>query len=127
MCSHCHLLICSILFLEIPLEKYLAGYAISKVFLDYTGHHTLIPIVPQTPGLSADFLYIHGNGPKVRRVEKFKDHEITAVAFNRYMGTESSTGSILLGTSRGLIFETELMQDGLSPLHRKQVWIILSL
>lgn len=115
------------MFLEIPLEKYLAGYAISKVFLDYTGHHTLIPIVPQTPGLSADFLYIHGNGPKVRRVEKFKDHEITAVAFNRYMSTESSTGSILLGTSRGLIFETELMQDGLSPLHRKQVWIILSL
>ncbi|XP_050332162.1 vacuolar protein sorting-associated protein 18 homolog [Bactrocera neohumeralis] len=107
---------------EIPLEKYLAGYAISKVFLDYTGHHTLIPIVPQTPGLSADFLYIHGNGPKVRRVEKFKDHEITAVAFNRYMGTESSTGPILLGTSRGLIFETELVQDGFSPLQRKQVY-----
>uniref|UniRef100_W8B004 Vacuolar protein sorting-associated protein 18 homolog n=1 Tax=Ceratitis capitata TaxID=7213 RepID=W8B004_CERCA len=107
---------------EIPLEKYLAGYAISKVFLDYTGHHTLIPIVPQTSGLSADFLYIHGNGPKVRRVEKFKDHEITAVAFNRYMGTETSTGAILLGTSRGLIFETELSQDGSSPLQRKQVY-----
>ncbi|XP_036319300.1 LOW QUALITY PROTEIN: vacuolar protein sorting-associated protein 18 homolog [Rhagoletis pomonella] len=107
---------------EIALEKYLAGYAISKVFLDYTGHHTLIPLVPQTPGLSADFLYIHANGPKVRRVEKFKDHEITSVAFNRYMGTESSTGPILLGTSRGLIFETELVQDGLSPLYRKQVY-----
>ncbi|XP_054729597.1 vacuolar protein sorting-associated protein 18 homolog [Anastrepha obliqua] len=107
---------------EIALEKYLAGYAISKVFLDYTGHHTLIPLVPQTPGLSADFLYIHANGPKVRRVEKFIGHEITSVAFNRYMGTESSTGPILLGTSEGLIFETELVQDGSSPLYRKQLY-----
>lgn len=107
--------------LEISLNKYLAGYKISKLFLDPTGYHTLISLVPSTPGLSADFLYIHGNGPKVRRIEKFKDHEITAVAFNCYAGTESSTGPILLGTNKGLIFETELTQDADKPSYRKQV------
>ncbi|KAI8121649.1 putative vacuolar protein sorting-associated protein 18 [Lucilia cuprina] len=107
---------------EISLEKYLAGYKIGKLFLDPTGHHTLISLIPKSPGLSADFLYINGNGPKVRRIEKFKDHEITAVAFNKTYGTESSTGPILLGTSKGLIFETELTLEADKPSYRKQVY-----
>lgn len=103
------------------MEKYLAGYKIGKLFLDYTGHHMLITLIPKTPGLSADFLYIHGNGAKIRRIEKFKDHEITSVAFNYELGTESTTGPILLGTSKGLIFETELSLEADKPLYRKQV------
>uniref|UniRef100_A0A1A9X021 Vacuolar protein sorting-associated protein 18 homolog n=1 Tax=Glossina brevipalpis TaxID=37001 RepID=A0A1A9X021_9MUSC len=107
---------------EIGLDKYLAGYKIRNLFLDYTGHHMLISLIPKTQGLSADFLYIHGNGPKVRRIEKFKDHEITSVAFNREYGTESSTGPILLGTNRGLIFETELTLEAEKPSYKKQVY-----
>lgn len=99
---------------QLALEKYLTGYKITNIFIDPTGHHLIISLVPKTPGVSADFLYVHSTETpkaqqlKVRRIEKFKDHEITSVAFNTYHGTESSTGSILLGTSRGLIFETEL-------------------
>ncbi|XP_037937988.1 vacuolar protein sorting-associated protein 18 homolog [Teleopsis dalmanni] len=107
---------------EISLEKYLAGYKISKLFMDFTGHHIIISLIPKSPGLCADFLYVHGNTAKVRRIEKFKDHEITAVAFNNYAGTENATAAILLGTSRGLIFETELNQETEKPLYRKQVY-----
>lgn len=70
--------------------------------------------MPKSTGVSADFLYVHSTETpkaqqlKVRRIEKFKDHEITAVAFNTYNGKDSTTGTVLLGTCRGLIFETEL-------------------
>ncbi|EDV95452.1 vacuolar protein sorting-associated protein 18 homolog [Drosophila grimshawi] len=98
---------------QIALEKYLTGYKITNIFLDTTGHHLIISLVPKSPGVSPDFLYIHSTETsrvqlKVRRIEKLKDHEITSVAFNTYHGTDTTTGSILLGTSRGLIFETEL-------------------
>lgn len=59
----------------------------------------------------AELLYIHDNGPKIRRIDKFKEHEITAVAFNTVFGNECTTAPILLGTQKGLIFETELTLD----------------
>ncbi|KMZ07689.1 vacuolar protein sorting-associated protein 18 homolog [Drosophila simulans] len=117
---------------EAVLEKYLSGsgYKITRMFLDPTGHHIIIALVPKsaTAGVSPDFLYIHclespqAQQLKVRRIEKFKDHEITAVAFNPYHGNESSTGPILLGTSRGLIFETELNPAADGHVQRKQLY-----
>ncbi|XP_030245587.1 vacuolar protein sorting-associated protein 18 homolog [Drosophila navojoa] len=108
------------------LEKYLTGYKITNMFLDSTGHHLIISLVPKSPGVSSDFLYIHSTETtiaqqlKVRRIEKLKDHEITAVAFNMYHGNESTTGFILLGTSRGLIFEMEL--GPANDTQRKQLY-----
>ncbi|XP_064540264.1 vacuolar protein sorting-associated protein 18 homolog isoform X2 [Drosophila montana] len=108
------------------LEKYLAGYKITNIFLDTTGHHLIVSLVPKSPGVSSDFLYIHstespqGQQLKVRRIEKLKDHEITSVAFNTYHGDKSTTGYILMGTSRGLIFETELSTA--SDTQRKQLY-----
>ncbi|XP_017134048.1 vacuolar protein sorting-associated protein 18 homolog [Drosophila elegans] len=117
---------------EVTLEKYLSGsgYKITRVFLDPTGHHLIIALVPKSAsaGVSPDFLYIHclespqAQQLKVRRIEKFKDHEITAVAFNPYHGNESTTGPILLGTSRGLIFETELSAAADGHVQRKQLY-----
>ncbi|XP_016939346.1 vacuolar protein sorting-associated protein 18 homolog [Drosophila suzukii] len=117
---------------EAALEKYTSGsgYKITRMFLDPTGHHLIIALVPKsaTAGVSPDFLYIHclespqAQQVKVRRIEKFKDHEITAVAFNPYHGNESTTGSILLGTSRGLIFETELNPAADGHVQRKQLY-----
>lgn len=37
---------------------------------------------------------------------------MTAVAFNHENTSEQSTGNILLGTSKGLIFEADLGSDG---------------
>ncbi|KAH8309991.1 hypothetical protein KR044_004249 [Drosophila immigrans] len=113
---------------QVVLDKYLSGYKITNVFQDNTGHHLLIALVPMQPGVSSDFLYVHSSETpkaqqmKVRRIEKFKDHEITAVAFNTYHGKEASTGAILLGTSRGLIFETELGTTTGDNTQRKQLY-----
>lgn len=96
----------------------------SKLFLDPSGHHILISLAPKTSGLASELLYIHDNGPKVRRIEKFKELEVTAVAFNVIVGNEYTTGPILLGTQKGLLFETELALDGDKPSYKKQVGTI---
>lgn len=41
-----------------------------------------------------------------------RDHEITAVGFNNENTSELTTGNILLGTSKGYIFEAEIGSDG---------------
>ncbi|KAH8240413.1 hypothetical protein KR038_006656 [Drosophila bunnanda] len=117
---------------ELALEKYLSGsgYKITRIFLDPTGHHLIVALVPRSAsaGVSPDFLYIHctespqAQQLKVRRIEKLKDHEITAVAFNPYHGSDATTGSILLGTSRGLVFETELSPAMEGHVQRKQLY-----
>ncbi|XP_055911201.1 vacuolar protein sorting-associated protein 18 homolog isoform X1 [Eupeodes corollae] len=106
--------------IEIPLDKYSNGHTITKMFLDHTGQHLLITLASKTPGLSPELIYVNGKTNKVKRIEKLKDHEVTAVGFNVYQGDESSTGPILIGTSRGLIFEIDLNQDG-DRSYRKQL------
>lgn len=101
-----------VFFSEIFLEKYLTGLKVANLFLDHTGNHLLISLISKTPGMSSELLYIHRKSIKPKRIDKFKDHEITAVAFNQNYGNELSTGSILLGTSKGLIFESEFSIDG---------------
>lgn len=70
-----------------------------------------------------ELLYLHRKSNKPKKIEKFRDHEITAVAFNYNNQSEISTGSILIGTSKGLIFETELGIEGekMFQSHWKQV------
>ena len=82
------------------------------MFLDPLGNHLLIALTPKSPGFSPELLYLHRKSNKPKKIEKFKDHEITAVAFNPNNQSDVSTGSILIGTSRGLIFETEFGIDG---------------
>jgi hypothetical protein len=43
---------------------------------------------------------------------KYKGHEVTAVGWNFGNDSDVTTGPILLGTSKGLIFETQIAQDG---------------
>lgn len=108
--------------LEIPLEKYLNGLTISKTFLDHTGQHLLIALASKViNGQSPELLYVNGKTNRVRRIDKLRDHEVTAVGFNIYQGDESTTGPILIGTSRGLIFEVDLNKDG-DKSYRKQVY-----
>lgn len=94
------------------LEKYLTGLRVSNIFYDPTGNHLLIALATKCPGFVPELLYLHRKSNKPKKIEKFRDHEITAVAFNYNNQSESSTGSILIGTSKGLIFETELGIEG---------------
>uniref|UniRef100_A0A6B2EJR4 Vacuolar protein sorting-associated protein 18 homolog n=1 Tax=Phlebotomus kandelakii TaxID=1109342 RepID=A0A6B2EJR4_9DIPT len=111
---------------EVALEKYMAGQEISKVFLDPLGAHLLIALVPKSTQFTPELLYLHRNQSKPKRIDKFRDHEITCVAFNYENDSETSTGAILLGTSRGLIFEVELAVESDKVVHNnwKQVFDI---
>ena len=90
----------------------MAGLRVSNMFLDPTGNHLLVALSPKSPGFTAELLYLHRKSNKPKKIEKFKDHEITAVAFNPNNTSEISTGAILIGTSKGLLFETEFGIDG---------------
>ncbi|CRL04559.1 CLUMA_CG017630, isoform A [Clunio marinus] len=97
---------------EVFLEKFITGQKVSKVFLDPTGTHFLISLVPKSSGYSAELMYLNKNSNKPKIINKFHDHEVTAVGFNFQNTSENSTGNILLGTSRGLIFEADIGSDG---------------
>lgn len=108
------------------LEKYIGGYNVGKTFLDPTGYHYFITLVPKAQGLPHEFLYIyfHGDNIKPRKLDKFKDHEITAMGFNYKLGGKSTTGTVLLGTSKGLIFECEFTPDCAMIPYRKMVSLL---
>uniref|UniRef100_A0A8C4Q9Y5 Vacuolar protein sorting-associated protein 18 homolog n=2 Tax=Eptatretus burgeri TaxID=7764 RepID=A0A8C4Q9Y5_EPTBU len=75
---------------------------IHKLFLDPTGSHLLITLV------SLETLYVSRCSRKIRPLPKWRSHLVDSVAWNKFAGTEASTGSVLVGTHRGMIFEAEL-------------------
>ncbi|XP_038597125.1 vacuolar protein sorting-associated protein 18 homolog [Tachyglossus aculeatus] len=75
---------------------------VHKMFLDPTGSHLLVALS------SAEVLYVHRGGPKVRPLARWKGHVVESVGWNKALGTESGTGPILVGTVQGQIFEAEL-------------------
>lgn len=83
------------------LEKHMTGLRVSNLFFDPTGNHLLIALATKYPGFPPELLYLHRKSNKPKKIEKFRDHEITAVAFNYNNQSETSTGSILIGTSKG--------------------------
>lgn len=88
------------------------GLRVSNVFFDPTGNHLLIALAAKHSGFLPELLYLNRRSNKPKKIDKFRDHEITAVGFNYNNQSETSTGSILIGTSKGLIFETDIGIDG---------------
>lgn len=87
---------------------------ISGLFLDPWGHHLLITLVPRHgDNPPSELFYLHRKTTKLKQAGKFKGHEITAVGWNFFKTSfsDTSSGPILLGTSKGLIFETEIGLD----------------
>lgn len=83
--------------IEIPLTKYTGNFKITNLFLDPTGNHLLIGLVPKTPEGFPDMLYISKKSDKIKSTAKFKGNELTDVAWNILNESESTTGPILLG------------------------------
>ncbi|KAG7461333.1 hypothetical protein MATL_G00208930 [Megalops atlanticus] len=75
---------------------------VHRLFLDHTGSHLVISLSTN------ECLYLNRNTQKVRALSRWKGHLIESVAWNKLLGTEASTGPILVGTSQGLIFEAEI-------------------
>ncbi|XP_043280093.1 vacuolar protein sorting-associated protein 18 homolog isoform X2 [Venturia canescens] len=98
---------------EIDISKYTTGMKMSNLFLDPMGNHLLIALLPRNDeNPPADLFYLHRKTTKLKQAGKFRGHKITAVGWNFANTSETVSGPILLGTSKGLIFETEIGLDG---------------
>ncbi|XP_011263387.1 vacuolar protein sorting-associated protein 18 homolog isoform X2 [Camponotus floridanus] len=110
---------------EIDISKYALSMKISGLFLDPSGYHLLITLVPRHgDNPPAEIYYLHRNATKLKQAGKFKGHEITAVGWNFSKTSKTTSGPILLGTSKGLIFETEigLENDKIFNTSLEQYW-----
>lgn len=107
------------------LEKFCAGCKISNIFLDPLGVHLLISLAP-SPQFTPELLYLHKSQKRPKKIDKFRDYEVISVAFNYENNSETSTGPILLGTTRGLIFESEFGIEGDRPVQNNWKQVIFN-
>nr|XP_006811890.1 PREDICTED: vacuolar protein sorting-associated protein 18 homolog [Saccoglossus kowalevskii] len=77
--------------------------SIHQLFLDHNGRHLIISMESQ------DVLYLSRSSKKPRQLTKMKGLVIDSVAWNKASGSDNTTGEILLGSSKGGIFETEIL------------------
>lgn len=75
---------------------------VQKLFLDPTGSHLLIALNTN------ECLYLNRNAQKVRTLSRWRGHSIECVGWNKFLGNETSTGPILVGTVQGHIYEAEI-------------------
>jgi hypothetical protein len=90
------------------------GDRIHRIFQDPLAQHLLICYE------SKECFYVGRTRPGKRAIPrllpKVKGHLFESIAWNRVEQTDSATGPILLGTSDGVIFETDIdFQDSLLP------------
>ncbi|KOX67790.1 Vacuolar protein sorting-associated protein 18 like protein [Melipona quadrifasciata] len=100
---------------EIDISKFAMNMKMSGMFLDPLGNHLLIVLISKSqepPNSPPELYYLHRKTTKLKQASKYKGHKITAVGWNYSNSSETTTGPILLGTSKGLIFETEIGLDG---------------
>ncbi|KAK9880905.1 hypothetical protein WA026_013236 [Henosepilachna vigintioctopunctata] len=97
---------------EVSLSKFNESHRLTNLFLDPTGNHLLITLVPNNKEGSPELLYLSRKSNKLKATTKFRGQEFTEVAWNNMNSSDTTTGPILLGTSKGLIFETEIVLDG---------------
>ncbi|XP_078602605.1 vacuolar protein sorting-associated protein 18 homolog isoform X2 [Branchiostoma floridae x Branchiostoma japonicum] len=77
----------------------------TRLHLDPLGRHLLISMSNQ------ETLYLSRNSKKPKPLVKLKGYVIESVGWNNYNTSDMSTGPILFGTSRGLIFEGEIVSE----------------
>uniref|UniRef100_A0A1B6D9S6 Vacuolar protein sorting-associated protein 18 homolog n=1 Tax=Clastoptera arizonana TaxID=38151 RepID=A0A1B6D9S6_9HEMI len=99
---------------EIELIKPSPQLRLSGLYLDPTGDHLLMSLVPGAieNNVQAELLYLNRKSTKIKQTSKFRGLEITAVGWNQTgQKNDSTTKPFLLGTSKGLILETEISGD----------------
>lgn len=55
---------------EVFLEKFITGQKVNRMFIDPTGTHLLLALVPKSSGYTADLLYLNKNSNKPKNVSK---------------------------------------------------------
>lgn len=81
------------------------------LFLDPHGYHALVSLASRDGVAQSELLYLSCRATKFKSSSRARGHEVTAVGWNHNNDSDTSTGSILLGSSKGLIFESEFLAD----------------
>lgn len=79
---------------------------VHQIFLDPTGRHLIVSMNSQ----DNYYIALGTASRKPKPILKLKGHLVESVGWNWQNANDKSTGAILIGTSKGLIFETELSQ-----------------
>jgi len=85
---------------------------VSNMYLDPSGLHLILSFSPKDSRHPAEVFYIgSSNGhPKPKEIPQLKSHIVTAMAWNQEFVSEN-VAPFLLGTSKGLIFEAEIINN----------------
>ena len=75
----------------------LVGDGLITLIFDFVSDQAMLP----------DLLYLSRKGQKPKMSTKIRGNLVTAVGWSHVNESESTTGPILVGTTRGLIFETD--------------------
>lgn len=100
----------------IDMSKVLANQLrLTGLYLDPSGEHLLLAAMSRPQAEvppQCQLLYLNRKSSKIKPTSKPKGVEVTSVAWSLNMSSDASTGPVLLGTSKGAIFETEIRTDG---------------
>lgn len=55
---------------DVSLEKFIVGQRVSRMFLDPTGNHLLLSLVPKSSGYSSELMYLNRNSNKPKILTK---------------------------------------------------------
>ena len=104
----------------IDMTKHFNGlkYKVHLAFMDPTGNHLLVSLKSSDAENLPDLLYFPPSTPgrnvqqtKPKMSTKIRGHLVTAVAWSTQNSSLTTTGPILMGTTRGLIYEAELSTE----------------
>ncbi len=84
------------------------GTRVHGAFLDPLGAHLLLSLRPGEPDGVPELIYLNRRSSKFRPAAKVKGNLVTAAAWASKNTSESLTGPVLLATSKGVVYETEL-------------------
>lgn len=84
---------------------------VGRVWVDPNGAHCLATTV-DSAGRALEVVHVHLGSKKVRQAQRLKQLPLSAVAWNRQHGTESSTGPILVGGESGNVSEA-VLEEGM--------------
>jgi hypothetical protein len=81
------------------------------VFLDPYGQHALISVASKHGDAQPELLFSSGKSLKFKQSSRARGFEVTAVAWNHLSDSAATTGPLLLGTSKGMVFECEFLAE----------------
>ena len=109
-CTACAARMCRVLSLaEIDISRR-AEDSIHSLFMDPTGNHLFVCLQ------NGDNFYLHSRSPRPKKLSRWQGTVVESIAFDAIGGSESSTKSILVGSSRGQVFEACVESSGKDKL-----------